>query len=339
MSDSMELPPPARVFGLITGMWAAQAAATCASLGIPDVLAHGPKTAEEVAKALSLHSGATYRLLRGVASVGVLRKTEDGRFALTPVGELLRKGVPGSMRSLLIAEMAPGHWLPWADLAHSVRTGEPAVPKTLGMDAWSYYRAHPEEERFFSEGMTGISAMATGAVLASYSFADAKKVVDVGGAHGGFLAAVLNREPTAKGVLFDQPQVVESAGATLEAAGVASRVERVGGSFFESVPAGGDVYLLKHILHDWNDAECVAILERVRAAMAPGAKVVVVEMLITDDGPPSPAPLMDLNMLVMLTGRERTAEEFGALFAKAGLRLAGVTPTHSPMAVIEAVAG
>lgn len=339
MSEPHDLPPPAHVFGLITGMWAAQAAATCASLGIPDVLAHGPKSAEEVAKALSLHAGATYRLLRGVASVGVLRKTEDGRFALTPVGNLLRKDVPGSMRSLLIAEMAPGHWLPWAELAHSVRTGEPAAPKTLGMDAWAYYRAHPEEERHFSQGMTGISAMAIEAVLASYSFTGAKRIVDVGGAHGGFLTAVLKRETGAKGVLFDQPQVVESAGPTLEATGVAPRVERVGGDFFKDVPAGGDMYLLKHILHDWNDAECVAILERVRAAMAPGAKVVVVEMLIAEDGPPSPAPLMDLNMLVMLTGRERTAEEFGALFAKAGLRLSGVTPTHSPMAVIEAVAG
>lgn len=331
--DDQALPPPARVFGLITGMWAAKAAAACAELGIPDVLAHGPKTADEVAKAIDADPSATYRLMRGVASVGVLVAEPNGRFALTPVGEMLRKDVPGSMRSLLLAEMAPGHWLPWGHLTDAVRTGKPSLPKVLGKGAWEYYRDNPEEGRLFSEGMTGISMMAVQAVLSSYSFAGAKKIVDVGGAHGAFLAAVLEREPSAKGVLFDQPQVVEGSGATLEK--VAARVERIGGDFFAEVPKGGDVYLVKHILHDWNDDECVKILKNVRGAMDPKGRVVVVELLIGDH--PGPAPLMDLNMLVMLTGRERTADEFGALFAKAGLRLSGVTPTHSPVVVIEAV--
>lgn len=338
MSEPHDLPPPAQVFGLVTGMWAAQAASTCARLGIPDELAHGPKSADEVARKLSLDADATYRLMRGVAVAGVLRQLPDRHFALTPVGELLRKGTPGSMRSLLLAETAPGHWLPWGQLEHAVRSGKPVVSHVFGVDAWAYYRAHPEEERLFSEGMSGISSMAIQAVLASYSFADAKKVVDVGGAHGAFLAAVLAREPAAKGVLFDQPQVVEGAGPTLDATGVTARVERVGGDFFRGVPAGGDVYLLKHILHDWSDAECVTILENVRTAMAPGAKVVVVEMVIDETGKPSPAPLMDLNMLVMLTGRERTAAEYGALFERAGLKLSSVTPTPSPMVVVEAVA-
>jgi hypothetical protein len=184
--------------------------------------------------------------------------------------------------------------------------------------------------------MSGMSHMAMHAVLASYSFVGARTVVDVGGSHGAFVAAVLQREKTARGVLFDRPEVVEGAGATLNAAGVADRVERVGGSFFESVPAGGDVYLVKHILHDWNDDECVTILKNVRTAMTPDARVVVVEMIINDQGPPSPAPLLDLNMLVMLTGKERTADEISALFAKAGLKLSGVTSTHSPVTVIEA---
>lgn len=336
MNDMHAPPPPAQVLGLITGMWGAQAAATCARLGIPDQLAGGPKTAEEVAAAIRCDPSATFRLMRGVVTVGLLTH-EEGRFSLTPMGQLLRKDVPGSMRSFLIAEMAPGHWLPWGHLEEAVRSGKPSLPKVLGMDAWEYYRKNPEEGRHFAEGMSGISMMAMQAVLASTSFAGAKVVVDVGGSHGAFLAGVLGQEPKAKGILFDQPQVVEGAGPTLDAAGVAARVERRGGDFFASVPAGGDVYLLKHILHDWNDEECVKILRNVRASMAPEGRVVVVEMLVGGEGPPSPAPLMDLNMLVMLTGRERTAEEFAGLFAKAGLRLSKVTPTPSPMVVIEAV--
>lgn len=339
MKDSKEIPPQAAVFGLITGMWAAKAAATAASLRIPDVLARGPKTADEVALAIGANSAAVYRLMRGVASVGVLVATPDGKFSLTPVGELLRSDVPGSMRSALVAEMAQGHWLPWGDLERAIMTGEPSAPKVLGTDLWAYYEKNAAEGLLFAEAMSGISSMATHAVLEAYSFAGATKVVDVGGSHGAFVAAVLQREKSAHGVLFDRPEVLEGAGATLEGAGVNARVERVAGSFFESVPAGGDVYLLKFILHDWNDDECVAILRRVREAMSPTARVVVVEMLITSGGPPSPAPLLDLNMLVMLTGRERTSDEFAALFARAGLALQGVTPTHSPFAVLEARLG
>jgi len=317
-------------------MWAGKAAAVAASLRIPDVLAHGPKTADEVAVAIGANASAVYRLMRGIASVGVLVAEPGRRFALTPVGELLRSDVPGSMRSVLVAEMAPGHWLPWGDLENAVRTGKPSAPTALGMGLWDYYKKNAEEGFHFAQAMSGVSSMAMQAVLAAYSFAGARKVVDIGGSHGSFLAAVLQRESAARGVLFDRPEVIEGAGATLVGAGVADRVERIGGSFFESAPAGGDTYLLKHILHDWNDDECVKILRCVREAMAPAARVVVVEMLISDKGPPSPAPLLDLNMLVMLSGKERTADEFGALFAKAGLALSSVTPTHSPFAVVEA---
>ncbi len=336
MNDPNQLPPPAAIFHLVSGMWAAQAVATAARLGIPDRLAHGPRTAAEVAAAIGADASSVHRLMRGIATVGVLTPEPGGRFALTPLGESLRSDVPGSMRSLIIAEMAPGHWLPWGHLEDSVRTGKPAAPAALGMDVWEYYEKNADEGFHFAEAMSGMSAMAMQAVLAAYSFQDARTVVDVGGSHGAFVAAVLQREAGARGVLFDRAEVVEGASATLEHTGVASRVDRVAGDFFQSVPAGGDVYLLKHILHDWSDDECVRILTNVRAAMAPEGRVVVVEMLIDGAGPPSPAALLDLNMLVMLTGRERTAEEFGALFAKAGLRLSGVTPTHSPVAVVEA---
>jgi hypothetical protein len=336
MTDSHAIPPPAAVFGLISGMWAAKAAATAASLRIPDVLADGPKTADEVAGEIGADASAVYRLMRGVASVGVFSKEPAGRFGLTAVGQVLRSDVPGSMRALLVAEMAPGHWLPWGELERAVRTGKPSTPEALGMDLWEYYKKNADEGFLFAEGMSGMSVMAMKAVLSSYSFSGVRQVVDVGGSHGSFLAAVLQIEPAARGVLFDLPEVIGDAGATLEGAGVADRVVQVGGDFFESVPTGGDMYLLKHILHDWNDDECIKILDRVRDAMTADGRIAVVEMLISDDGPPSPAPLLDLNMLVMITGKERTADDFARLFARAGLVLSGVTRTQSPIAVIEA---
>jgi hypothetical protein len=331
-----EMPPEAAVMQLVTNLWATQAVATFARMRIPDHLAAGARTAPELAAAVGANPDALFRLLRAVASVGVLSADRDGRFALTPVGQTLRSDVPRSMRAFLVAETAPGHWLPWGQLEESVRTGKPATHKALGSAIWDYYAAHPEEGHDFSQAMSGMSALATDAVLAAYSFDGARRVVDVGGAHGAFLGAVLGRLPDARGVLFDLPHVVDGAAPSLREAGVFDRTERVGGSFFESVPSGGDVYLVKHILHDWNDDECVRILERVRAAMAPDGRIVVVEMVIDPDGPPSPAALLDLNMLVMLTGRERSIVEFEALFRRAGLRLAKVAPTPSPFVVLEA---
>jgi hypothetical protein len=329
-------PPSATILDLVTGVWAAQAAATAARLGVPDQLASGPKTADELAPLVDAHPGALYRLLRALASTGVLATAPGGRFALTPVGECLRSEVPGSMRAFLVAETAPGHWLPWGRLEESVRSGSPATQAALGTSIWEYYESHREEALDFSAAMAGITAMGIQAVLAAYSFAGAERIVDVGGAHGSVLAAVLKAVPGARGVLFDLPHVVAAAGPALEAAGVAGRVERVGGSFFENVPEGGDVYIMKHILHDWNDEECVRLLRGVAGRMAPNGRVVAIEMPIVDGGPPSPAPLLDVNMLVMLTGKERTPDEYAALFAASGLKLTSVTPTASPFAVLEA---
>jgi hypothetical protein len=329
-------PPPAAILQLIVNMWAVKSAAAFAQLGLADLLAEGPLPAAVVAEKAKTNPDATYRLLRGLASVGIVQALPDHRFGLTPVGECLRSDVPGSMRSLLIAEMAPGHWLPWGELEHSVRTGTPATEKTLGQTAWDYYASHPDEANHFAKGMTGISEMAIDAVLEAYSFAGAHLVVDVGGSQGSMVSAVLRQVPEARGVVYDLPHVVSGAGPALQKAGVASRVTCEGGSFFDSVPAGGDLYLLKSILHDWNDDECVKILTNCRTAMAANGRIAVVELIIDPQGPPSPAPLMDLNMLVMLTGRERTKEEYGALFTRAGLQLTRVVPTQSPFAVLEA---
>jgi len=327
-------PPPTVVLGFVTGMWAAQAVATVTRLGIPDQLARYPRSASELATVVGASPTALYRLLRAVAAVGVLRADAQGRFSLTPVGECLRSDVNESMRSLLIAEMAPAQWRPWGNLEERVRRDKPSIKSALSTPAWD--RMNSQKQQYFAEAMSGGTSRAIQSVLTSYSFVGARKVIDVGGSNGAFVAAVLQREPEASGVLFDLPDVIVGAGPALKSAEVADRVECIAGSFFESVPAGGDVYLLRHVLQEWSDDECVQILRNVREAMSREGRIIVVEMLIVDDGPASFAPLLDLDMLVMQAGKERTAKEYGALFASARLNLTNVISTPSVYTVLEA---
>lgn len=337
MGNPNEAPQaPQVLMQMLMGQWVSQAVGALARLRVFDALAGGDAGAGAVAGRLGLDAGALHRVMRACAMAGVLRETPSRDFALTPLGELLRSDVPGSMRALFDAETAPGHWLPWGRLDECVRTGRDQVSAALGTDVWSYYRQHADEAMAFSEAMSGFSAMSIAALSAVYSPPKATRVVDVGGAHGSLLAWVLGRLPEARGVLFDLAHVVDTAGPALESSGVPGRVERVAGDFFEAVPEGGDLYLLKHVVHDWDDGRARQILSNVRRAMAPGATVLTVEMLLPDDGSPSPAVLLDLNMLVMLSGRERTLPEFEALYGSAGLTITRVVQTPSPFAAIEA---
>jgi hypothetical protein len=331
-------PSAARILELIGGMWAARAVGALARLGVADQLAGGPRTARELAPLVGADETALYRLMRAVVSIGVLTQDRSGHFGLTAFGQCLRSGVPGSMRAAIASEVDTVHWACWGQLDDCIRSGKPAFEKVFGLrNPWDYYRdRNPDEGRLFSENMTAQSGAEVQEVLRAYSFSGARLVIDVGGAHGAFLAAVLKRVRGARGILFDQPDVVARAQPTLIELGVAERIERVGGSFFDSVPAGGDLYLLKHILHDWSDEECVRILGCVREAMNPGARVAVVEMPLIEGGGAPFTALLDINMLVCLTGKERTATEYAELFRRAGLKLAGVTATRSPVAVIEA---
>lgn len=334
----------ATVFQLVTGVWAACAVAATARLGVPDQIAKGLRTVDELAGAVGADPGALARLLRAAVSLGVLTRDSGGRLGLTALGECLRSDVPGSQRATIASELDTAHWSSLGRLDEAVRTGKPVFDRLFSMPIWDYYRdARPDEGKLFAQNMTAQSDLETQAILASYSFEGAQRVVDVGGAHGSFLAAILNKVPRARGVLFDRRLMIDEARSALLGFGVANRVECVAGDFFAAVPGAGDVYLLKHILHDWNDEECVRLLRRVSEAMAPQGRVVVAEMMIVESGlgqggpgRASPAVLMDLNMLVMLSGRERTEQEYAALFEQAGLRMSGVFPTDSPMFVIEA---
>lgn len=338
MGQASEKTPQGLILDLVVGFWSACAVATTARLGIADCLARGPRTGAELAAELGLDADALFRLLRAVSSLGVLSREPEGRFGLTAAGELLRSDVPGSQRALIASELDTAHYLPWGRLEESVRTGRPVFEKVFSMKTWEYYRDRsPAEGRLFSENMTAMSQIETRGILAAYSFDEARCIVDVGGAHGAFLAAALHQAPRARGILFDQTQVIAEADQALRQFGVVERVQRVAGDFFGELPPDGDVYLLKHILHDWSDEDCVRILRRVREAMTPDGRVVVAELPLPEEGEATPmGAMLDLNMLVMLGGRERTVAEYAALFERAGLRLSRVVPTVAPIALIEA---
>lgn len=331
-----EVPPPAAMMGLITGYWISQAVGAVAQLGVADGLTDGPRGSDELAQVVGADPRALYRVLRLLASIGVFAENPPGSFGLTPLGETLRSDAPGSVRNFAITETAPGHWLPWGRLLESVKTGQPMARAALGMDLFDWYAQDPEEAGFFNAAMGNLSALAAGELVRVYDFSPVRTVADVGGAHGVLLAAVLQANPAARGILFDLPHVIETAKEVLDAQGLADRCELVSGDFFEAVPAGADLHLLKQILHDWNDEQSTRLLSNCHRSLTAGGKLLLVEMVIPPDNRPSPALAMDLNMLVLLGGRERTEEEYRRLLDGAGFRLEQVIPTHSPFSVIEA---
>lgn len=327
------VPPPVAMMQLMMGMWVAQIVGAIAQLGLADRMAEGKTSAEEIALASGTNPGATNRLLRAATNLGVVQETSPRHFVLTPLGETLRSNVPGSMRDLVIAETAPGHWLPWGRLADAIRTGHSQTQETLGMGAFEYYAKNHEEAFTFARGMSNLSALASEAVGRVYDIGDARTVVDVGGSEGVLLRALI-RNSQARGILFDRPEIVEHSRAVIAADPLADRIELAGGDFFAEVPKG-DLYVLKSILHDWPDAKCVEILKNIRRAAEPNARVVLVEMLVPETPSPSPVLFLDLNMLVMLDGRERTAGEYGDLLRAAGFAMERVIPTEGMFGVIE----
>jgi SAM-dependent methyltransferase len=324
------------MMGLITGYWVSQAVGVVAQLGVADHLGAGPRGSDELARAVDADPQALYRVLRLLASIGVFAEPAPGCFALTPLGETLRSDATGSVRNFAITETAPGHWLPWGRLHESVRTGRPMAREALGMELFEWYGQNPQEAGYFNAAMGNLSALAANELVRVYDFSAVQTVVDVGGAHGVLLAAVLRANPAARGILFDLPHVIATAESAIAAEGLSQRCDLVSGDFFEAVPEGADLHLLKQIVHDWDDERATLLLRNCHRALAPAGKLLLVEMIIPPDNRPSPAQSMDLNMMVILGGRERTEEEFERLFQATGFQLERVIPTHSPFSVIEA---
>jgi hypothetical protein len=319
---------------LASGNWVTQMIHVAAELGVADQLVAGERSVQELAAVVGAHPDSLFRLLRGLASLGIFEETAPQHFMLTPLAELLRSDHPGSQRQF--ARMLGGeHYEAWADLLHSIRTGENAFPHRFGEPIFAWYGHNPERGAIFDAAMTDFSRVETEGFLAAYGFEGITHLIDVGGGRGELLKAVLRRHGQLRGTLYDQPAVVAPVSVPPELEG---RFNVEAGNFFDAVPAGGDAYLLKHILHDWSDEACLTILGRIRQALAPGGRVLILEQVIPPGNAPSPGKLLDLNMLVMTEGgRERTPSEYELLLARAGLRLVALHPTPSPISVVEAV--
>jgi O-methyltransferase/methyltransferase family protein len=317
----------ARLRTLIGGYRMSQAVYVATRLGIPDLLADGPRDIDELAHATGSHAPSLRRVLLALAGVGVLDKVGPHRFALTEVGVGLRTGVPGSVRASVLFLLDESHWRPWGHLLHTVRTGETAFDHVHGASLFDYLTTHPEEATLFNAGMLGNSPAHARFVATSYDFSGMSRVVDVAGGRGRLLAAILECNPNLRGILFDLPHVIEDARHLINDAGVIDRCTFVGGNFFEAVPKGGHAYILRNIVHDWEDEQAVAILTTCRRAMGDGARLILVERYLADD-PREALPVLhaDLEILVNVGGRERTTDEYASLLARSGLQLARTIP-------------
>jgi SAM-dependent methyltransferase len=330
---------PEQVFlQMATGYWVSQAIYAAAKLGVADMLKGGPRTVEELAAEAGADAPTLYRLMRALSSVGIFAEAGERRFASAPLSKFLESG-PGSMRAFVLHILEDPSWEAWGELTGSVRTGETGFARAHeGAGIFDYYAVHPESAVPFNAAMVELSAVVGAAVVEAYDFTPYEKIVDVGGGHGGLLTRVLKAAPAARGVVFDQPHVVEGTTAAMEAEGVSrERFEVAGGDFFEAVTEGGDAYLLKFIVHDWDDERSVTILRNCHRAMRDGGRLLLVETVVPEGAGDAFPKWFDLHMLILTGGRERTATEFRELLARAGFELTRVVPTNSPLCVIEAV--
>ena len=336
-ADAQDVPADAVLLQLITGSLVSQAVYVAAKLGVADLLTSGARTPRELAESTGAHAPSLYRVLRALASVGVFSEREDGAFELTPMAWVLQSNVAGSLRDTAIFMGEEWHWRVWGHMLHSVKTGETAWSHVHGAEIFPYLAANPEPSAIFDRAMTSFSHSAAEAVVEAYDFSGIEQIVDVAGGHGSLLARILRKSPATKGVLFDQTHVIEAARGYIESAGLGGRVEFLSGDFFESVPEGADAYVMKHIIHDWDDERSIVILKNIARAMNKDGRVLVVEMVVPRGNGPHFGKILDLEMLVAPGGVERTEAEYVSLFARAGLRLSRIVPTKSPYCVIEAV--
>jgi hypothetical protein len=335
--------PAAGLSQLLRGSLVTQLIHVAATLGVADVLRGGPKTCHELAAALRVDPEALYRVLRALASLGIFEETDPRRFALTAMAEPLRSDVPGSLRGSAMLYGERWWWQACGELLHSVRTGQPAFDHVHGRALFAYLNDAVEAAATFNDHQTSMTQQDAAAVVSAYDFREYARVVDVGGGHGALTTAILRACPSTTAVLFDQPAVIEGAKQRLRVEGVTDRCTCIAGDFFESVPEGGDAYVLKDIVHDWDDDRAMAILRNCRRVMAHAradtTRVLVIEKVIPPGNAPFPGKLTDITMLLVAGGRERTAKEYEALLTGAGLALTRIVPTSSPASVIEAVLG
>ena len=328
--------PGQQVLQIVSGYIASASLYVAATLNVAEHLAYGPKTMAELARATGANEDALYRVLRLLASLGVFEETGPRQFGLTPPADLLRTQVPGSLRGLALFLPDPFHFRAYANTMDAVMTGTPAAETTFGMPLFEYLARNPAYSEVFNDAMTTFSAPVVAAALEAYDFSSFGVIVDVAGGHGEVLIAILKKYPGARGVLADVGHVIDGAKPRIAGAGLADRCQALECDFFQSVPKGGDAYLMKHILHDWDDARATTILRNISKAMgARSGKVILLESVIAAG--PDFGKFIDIEMLNLPGGRERSANEFRALFAGAGFEMTKIVATKSPLSVVEAV--
>lgn len=333
-------PLPLQMLDLINGYWISKMIYVVAELNLADLLADEARTVDDLAEATGTKADRLHRVLRALAGVGLFAEDEPGRFRLTELGATLKSDRPDSMRAFARMMPASHNWRAWDELMLGVREHKIPQEEVLGMTGFEYMAKHPADEEVFAQAMASVSGAENPAVAAALDLSGVRQLVDVGGSGGHLLARVLQENAGVQGVLFDQPQVVDVARRAPYLQGdLAARVSFEAGDFFASVPKGADAYMMKYILHDWNDDQCVQILQRCREAMADGGRVLVVDNVIEPGNEPSWGKLLDINMLVLNGGSERTEAQFAALFERAGLKLDKVVPTACPLSIVVAVAG
>lgn len=333
-----QLPPDAQLLQLVGGAFISAAIYSAAKLGIADLLAEGPQAVSFLAEKTGSDERSLYRVLRSLASVGAFAESEDRTFANTPMTETLRSDAPRSTRDLTIWMGEPEHWKVYGDLLYSVRTGKPCWDNVHGEPVFPYlFNTNPELGEIFNRAMTSYSHQSIGPLLEGYDFSGAERIADIAGGYGHLLAGILAAYPQSSGILFDLAAPLKGAPQMLDSYGVADRVEMVEGDFFNEIPVKADVYLLKHIIHDWYEDQNQIILRNIRANMPENAKVLIIESVVPEGNSPHFSKIVDLEMLMSPGGVERTPSEFEQLLADSGFRMTRIIPTAGPMSIIEAV--
>jgi len=324
------------VFQMATGYWVSQVVYAAAKLGIADVLEEGPKTCEEIAMATGADGNSLSRLMRALASLGVLAMENDNRFRLTAIGAPLQSGMPDSLRSMILT-LGEEHYQAWGGILHSIQSGKPAFDRVFRAPLFEYLQRSPAAADTFNDAMTDFTRQAALATVVAYDFSKMRTAVDIGGGQGALISTILRSHHGMTGILFDTANVVGKAREHLAIAGLEGRCQAIAGNFFESVPEGADAYLLKNVLHDWDDDSAIAILKNCRRAMSASGKLLAIEVVLSEPPGPFFENLLDLNMLVMSGGRERTEAEYRRLFEASGFQLTRRIPTMAPTSVIEAM--
>jgi len=328
------LPLEAQIVEMVMAQFVSRLIHLAATLKLPDHLSNGPRSAEELAALTSTNAPALYRIMRTLASLGLFTEDPAHRFALQPLGEVLKSGTPSHATALMMGGDVIARSLD--SLLYSVQTGKTGFQHSLGMPLFDWLAGHPTEASLFNQTMVGIHGMEPPAIAAAYDFSVFKTIADVGGSTGNLLTTILARNPFPRGILFDLPHVVRDAPAFIAQRGLTDRVQIETGSFFDRVPAGADAYILSHVIHDWNEDQCLTILGHCRRAMGAHCRLLLVEMVLPSGDTPHPGKMLDMVMLLVPGGEERTDAQYAALLDKAGFRLTRVVPTASLVSIVEA---